>query len=128
MTTFHNCVLILVTMLVTIIITIYLALPHPLPFFYVVDTTVTSSLGAAEPLHVGEIAAGSFGLVLFRALGGRFSSVAPSALHMPGAFSRRGRYFVTVDVRVLRALLLSNPVLILAFYFYFSRLFFLLAV
>ncbi|CAM9690218.1 unnamed protein product [Ascophyllum nodosum] len=50
--------------------------------------SITSSLGAAEPLHVGEIAAGSFGLVLFRALGGRFSSVAPSALHMPGAFSR----------------------------------------
>ena len=37
----------------------------------------------------GEIGAASYGLVLFRALGGRFRSVAPSALHMPGAFGRR---------------------------------------
>ncbi|CAN0102754.1 unnamed protein product [Ectocarpus sp. 12 AP-2014] len=48
-----------------------------------------SVLEAAEqPPNSGEIGAGSFGLVLFRALGGKFSSVAPSALHMPGAFSR----------------------------------------
>ncbi|CAM9453900.1 unnamed protein product [Hapterophycus canaliculatus] len=43
---------------------------------------------AERPVTSGEIGAGSFGLVLYRALGGRFSSVAPSALHMPGAFSK----------------------------------------
>lgn len=34
------------------------------------------------------LGASSFGLILYRALGGRFSSVAPSVLHMPGSFSR----------------------------------------
>lgn len=43
---------------------------------------------AEQPASSGELGAGSFGVVLFRALGGKFSSVAPSALHMPGAFSR----------------------------------------
>lgn len=43
---------------------------------------------AEQPASSGEIGACSFGVVLFRALGGEFSSVAPSALHMPGAFSR----------------------------------------
>eukprot|EP00903_Cladosiphon_okamuranus_P017321 g15959.t1 len=48
-----------------------------------------SLLAAAEqPVSSGEWGAGSFGVILFRALGGKFSSVAPSALHMPGAFSR----------------------------------------
>ncbi|CAN0545247.1 unnamed protein product, partial [Laminaria digitata] len=50
---------------------------------------------AEQPLTRGEIGAASFGLVLFRALGGRFSSVAPSALHMPGAFGRRVFFYCT---------------------------------
>ncbi|CAN0006741.1 unnamed protein product [Pylaiella littoralis] len=43
---------------------------------------------AKRPVSNGEIGACSLGVVLFRALGGKFCSVAPSALHMPGAFSR----------------------------------------
>lgn len=64
---------------------------------------------SAAPLHGGEIGAGSFGLVLFRALGGRFNAVAPSALHMPGAFGRLGLYFFCV-VCFLSTHLLSHHV------------------
>lgn len=45
--------------------------------------------GIPQIAEGGEIGVGSFGLVLFRALGGHFDSVAPSVLHMPGAFSRQ---------------------------------------
>lgn len=50
------------------------------------QTTVLDA--AKRPVSNGEIGACSLGVVLFRALGGKFCSVAPSALHMPGAFSR----------------------------------------